>query len=84
MPKYDKYISSSWVEMSLCIKFHVPRLAGSDISMVGDNKTKQFLVELVASLAPARAEVGAEAKADQRRQQNKTIFGRIIGFLSPS
>ena len=35
--------------------------------MVGDNKTKQQdnLVELEASLAPAEAEVGAMAKADQ-------------------
>ena len=36
--------------------------------MVGDNKTtttRQDLAELEASLAPAEADVGAEAKADQ-------------------
>ncbi len=36
--------------------------------MVGDkkNKTRQDLAELEASLAPAEAEVGAMAKADQK------------------
>ena len=36
--------------------------------MVGDNKTRQKynLVKLEASLAPAEAEVGAMAKADQK------------------
>ena len=40
----------------------------SGSSMVGDNKnnkTTQNSVELEASLAPAEAEVGAVAKADQ-------------------
>ena len=34
--------------------------------MVGD-KTRQDSVELEASLAPAKADVGAEAKADQNK-----------------
>ena len=33
--------------------------------MVGDNKQQDNSVELEASLAPAEAEVGAVAKADQ-------------------
>ena len=50
-------------------KFQLPWLPGSGSSMVGEtkqtkNKTTKS-VELVASLAPAKAEVGAVAKADQ-------------------
>ena len=41
------------------------------------NNKKQNSVELEATLAPAEAEVGAVAKADQK-------LGRIRGFLSPS
>ena len=36
--------------------------------MVVDNNKKQNSVELVASLAPAKAEVGAVAKADQNKE----------------
>ena len=44
----------------------VARLSAAVGFMVGDNnKTRQDLVELEASLAPAKADVGAEAKADQ-------------------
>jgi hypothetical protein len=60
-------ISSSWVEISLHAKFQLPSMPRSGSSMVGD-KTKQQnnnSVELEASLAPAEAEVGAVAKADQ-------------------
>ena len=60
-------VFSSWVERSLDAKFQLPRMPGSDSSMVGDKqqKTKQNSVELEASSAPAEAEVGAVAKADQ-------------------
>ena len=41
-------------------------MPGSGSSMVGDKQTtKNNSVELEASLAPAEAEVGAVAKADQ-------------------
>ena len=43
---------------------------------MGDNKTenkKQNSVELEASLAPAEAEVGAVAKADQK--MTKVLYG---------
>ena len=63
---YYYYISSSWVERSLHAKFQLPRLPGSGSSMVVETTTKQNSVELEASLAPAEAEVGAEAKADQQ------------------
>ena len=36
--------------------------------MVGGQQKQNNLVELVASLAPAKAEVGAVAKADQNIQ----------------
>ena len=61
-------ISSSWVERSLHAEFQLPRLPRSGSSMVGDKQNKKQdnnLVELEASLAPAEAEVGAVAKADQ-------------------
>jgi hypothetical protein len=65
-PFFLSHISSSWVERSLHAKFQLPRLPGSGSSMVLDKKAKQNSVELEASLAPAEAEVGAEAKADQK------------------
>ena len=49
-------------------KFQLPRLPRSGSSMVGDKKTtrqQKNSVELEATLAPAEAEVGAVAKADQ-------------------
>ena len=55
-PFFVVNISSSWVERSLHAKFQLPRLPGSGSSMVVE-------LELEASLAPALAEVGAEAKA---------------------
>ena len=77
-------ISSSLVERSLHAKFQLPRLPRSGSSMVGDKKNKttenkKNSVELYATLAPAEAEVGAVAKADQKkvkqqkcRQETKT------------
>ena len=68
-------ISSSWVLRSLHAKFQLPRLPRSGCSMVGDKqqKTRQDnnLVELEASLAPAEAEVGAVAKADQKMSPSR-------------
>ena len=58
-------ISSSWVERSLHAKFQLPRLPRSGSSMVGDKNKTTNSVELEATLAPAEAEVGAVAKADQ-------------------
>ena len=46
------------------LKFQLHRLPGSGSSVVGDNK--QQLGKLEASLAPAKAEVGAVVKADQK------------------
>ena len=62
-PNFFLDISSSWVERSLHAKFQLPRLPGSGSIMVVDKKNQS--VELLASLAPAKAEVGAVAKADQ-------------------
>ena len=59
--------SSSLVKRSFHAKFQLPGLSGSGSFMVGkQNKKRQDnSVELEASLAPAEAEVGAVAKADQ-------------------
>ena len=67
-PYFFLDICSSLVERSLHAKFQLPRLPRSGSSMVGDKqqKTKDNSVELEASLAPAEAEVGAVAKADQQ------------------
>ena len=43
-------------------------MPGSGSSMVGDKQQHKIFVELEASLAPAKAEVGAEAKADQKQK----------------
>ena len=62
-------ISSSWVEISLHAEFQLPSMPISGSSMVGDKQkttTTTNSVELEASLAPAEAEVGAVAKADQK------------------
>ena len=67
-PNFFLDISSSWVEISLHTEFQLPSMPGSGSSMVGDknkNKRTKNSVELEASLAPAEAEVGAVAKADQ-------------------
>ena len=62
-PNYFLDISSSWVERSFHAKFQLPRLPGSGSFMVGEANKKSATLE--ASLAPAEAEAGAVAKADQ-------------------
>ena len=66
---------SSWRRLcgrKWCRKCGTGGWAASEGFMVGDktkqnnNKTRQDSVELEASLAPAKADVGAEAKADQK------------------
>ena len=53
------------LKIGLHTEVQFPRLPRSGCSMVGDKKTTTKSVELEASLAPAEAEVGAVAKADQ-------------------
>ena len=46
-------------------------MPGSGISMVGEAKQQNNSVKLEASLAPAEAEVGVVAKADQKDEEEK-------------
>ena len=61
-PNFVLDISSRWVERSFYAEFQLPTLPGSGSFMVGDSRKQQHnnnSVELVASLAPAEANVGA-------------------------
>ena len=58
-----------WFEIRLHTEFQLPMLLRSGSFMVGDKQqTKQVSMKLIASLAPARAEIeaGVVAKADQK------------------
>jgi hypothetical protein len=82
-PNFFLDISSSWVEISLHTEFQLPSMPGSGSSMVGDKKNKkqqQLSRKLEASLAPAEADVGAVAKADQYSVQTnwKGLKGRLV------
>ena len=63
-PDFFLDISSSWVEINLHTEFQLPSMPEIGSSMVGDKKN-QISRNLEASLAPAEADVGAVAKADQ-------------------
>ena len=52
-------------------KFQLSRLPGSRNVMVGKQQNNKNSVELEASLAPAKAEIGAVAKADQYQEPGK-------------
>ena len=67
-PNFFLHISFSWVEISLHAEFEPLGLPRSGRFMVGETKTRQVSMKLIASLAPARAEIeaGVVAKADQQ------------------
>ena len=69
-PNFFLDISSSWVEISLHTEFQLPSMPGSGISMVVETK-QQNSVKLEAFLAPAEADVGVVAKADQYEVKKK-------------
>ena len=72
------FIFFSWVEIRLHTKVQLPRLLRSGSFIVGDT-TGQVSMKLMASLAPAQAEIeaGVVAKADQKF----AIFFFVFGFL---
>jgi hypothetical protein len=53
----------------LLAKFHLPSMPGGGSSMVGGQREQKNSGELEASLAPAEAQVGAVAKADQKKRK---------------
>ena len=71
-PNFFLRIFFSWVEIRLPTEFQLPMLLRSGSFMVGETnkkkaKKRQVSMKLMASLAPARAEIeaGVVAKADQ-------------------
>ena len=66
-PNFFLHISFSWVETRLHTEFQRPMLLRSGSFMVGETKKAKVSMKLMASLAPARAEIeaGVVAKADK-------------------
>ena len=98
-PNFFLHISFSWVEIILLAEFEPLGLPRSGRFMVGETKKKtrqQVSTKLIASLAPARAEIeaGVVAKADQYGRQNQicqilsmyfsliSLKYSLFGFLS--
>ena len=87
-PNFFLHISFSWVEIRLHTECQLPMVLRSGSFMVGETtkRPKKVSMKLMASLAPARAEVeaGVVAKADQKsvmESQCHTDFGKVLGLF---